>query len=405
MTMRDAFSLHHGNRTGHVLARALILAPLALAGAVGCGDPSTPGGSSSSAGASSGGTSSGTGGKAGTSSGGATSTGGASTGGASSGGASSGGASSGGASSGGACAAPSAAVTTPNRTVKNWNGHKGAVSFTIDDAYGSALDVVVPALKQRNIVGTFYVICNNVASRVADWKAAAMAGNEVTNHTMSHAPASNGNLAELTDCDAYIKTNLGVTSNSFAYPLSNVADPYKSYTTANYIGGRGGSTAPPALVRMTDNPDWSNISADYTGGGEYGTLAKDAINSGIDASVSQDAWYVITTHSILPENNFAGIPAADYEAELDHAIASGAWIGTFAQVAAYARAQKTLTAAVMGGGTTWTWTAAAGTPDGTTLRVVIDGGSLTQGGTALQWNCDGGYYPVDVKTGELTWSP
>jgi hypothetical protein len=38
------------------------------------------------------------------------------------------------------------------------------------------------------------------------------------------------------------------------------------------------------------------------------------------------------------------------------------------------------------------------------LRVVIDGGRLSQKGTPVAWNGRDGYYPVDLSQLELSWS-
>lgn len=408
------------------LRSTFFLAAAAVASA--CGDSAAPADSTDPVETGAGGTesSTGAGGSAGSGvssgAGGAPSTGGA--GGAtaghagamgvagSSGGAGSSGAGGGGVGGGsvmGMCPAAGATATAPGLRVINWNGHKGAVSFTVDDSYDSALSVVVPAMDKRKVLGTFYVICGggNTKSRAADWKKAIATGHEVANHTMSHAAANGTNTPEIANCDAQITTDFMKAPTSFAYPLSNIGEPFKSYTAMHYIGGRGGS-GPPILVKATDKKDWANVSSDYTGPEGGGTHAKAAILTGINGAVTADSWYVITTHSILPENNFAGIPAADYEAELDAAVASGAWVTTFTNAAAYVRGEQALLAAapmtMADGSMKWTWTAAAGTPDDTTLRVVVDGGSLSQGGTKLACTTEGGYFPVKVKAGELTWT-
>jgi hypothetical protein len=39
------------------------------------------------------------------------------------------------------------------------------------------------------------------------------------------------------------------------------------------------------------------------------------------------------------------------------------------------------------------------------LRVLVDGGSLTQDGAEVPWNGEHGFYEVDPGAGELTWAP
>ena len=77
-------------------------------------------------------------------------------------------------------------------------------------------------------------------------------------------------------------------------------------------------------------------------------------------------------------------------------------------VGAYWRGQKTLSgvtpAAAPGGGQTWTWTKPDNFPEGKVLRVTVDGGTLSQGGTPVIWDPHG-YYEISLDAGSLTLSP
>ena len=54
--------------------------------------------------------------------------------------------------------------------------------------------------------------------------------------------------------------------------------------------------------------------------------------------------------------------------------------------------------------TTWTWSLPAHFPPGQTLRVTVDGGTLSQDGEPLTW--DGhGYYEIALDAGMLTHEP
>lgn len=57
-----------------------------------------------------------------------------------------------------------------------------------------------------------------------------------------------------------------------------------------------------------------------------------------------------------------------------------------------------------GDATTWTWTLPDHFPGGHSLRVAVDGGTLTQGGEPLPW--DGhGFYEIALDAETLTWTP
>jgi len=60
--------------------------------------------------------------------------------------------------------------------------------------------------------------------------------------------------------------------------------------------------------------------------------------------------------------------------------------------------------AVPAGAASWTWTLPAHFPPGHSLRVTVDGGTLTQSGQPLTWNGHG-YYEVSLDAGALSWSP
>jgi hypothetical protein len=70
-------------------------------------------------------------------------------------------------------------------------------------------------------------------------------------------------------------------------------------------------------------------------------------------------------------------------------------------VGAYARAQKVFEKVTPDANT---WTLPDHFPPGRVLRVTVDGGSLSQGGTALVWDSHG-YYQVALDAKSLTWKP
>jgi hypothetical protein len=83
------------------------------------------------------------------------------------------------------------------------------------------------------------------------------------------------------------------------------------------------------------------------------------------------------------------------------------WVDSVVNIGAYWRGQQLLQAATpstSGGVTTWRWTLPANFPPGRKLRVVVDGGTLSQNGAPLPWNRRG-YYEVSLDAQLLTWAP
>src|SRR5207237_10070805 len=70
---------------------------------------------------------------------------------------------------------------------------EGAVSLTFDDGMTSQLQLAVPILEEAGLRGTFYVCPRGEdwAERLKPWRAVALAGHEVGNHTVSHLCARN----------------------------------------------------------------------------------------------------------------------------------------------------------------------------------------------------------------------
>jgi para-nitrobenzyl esterase len=65
------------------------------------------------------------------------------------------------------------------------NGARAAIVLTYDDAAPSQLDHAVPALDAAGLKGTFF-LSNVRLADVARWKAVAVSGHELANHTLNH---------------------------------------------------------------------------------------------------------------------------------------------------------------------------------------------------------------------------
>jgi len=85
------------------------------------------------------------------------------------------------------------------RVCRWYGGKKAAVSLRFDDSHSSHIELAVPALNERGLVGTF-LVCPGVAgyrNYHATWEGAVVAaGHELADHTMSHQGASSDAEAE-----------------------------------------------------------------------------------------------------------------------------------------------------------------------------------------------------------------
>ena len=110
-----------------------------------------------------------------------------------------------------------------------------ALSLTFDDARSTQINVGIPILNEYGFRGTFFVSFHATEERLVEWKAAAVSGHEIGNHTMTH-PCSGcydfvrerGNALEdydlekmavdIDDASAWIEDRFGSRPTSFAYP-------------------------------------------------------------------------------------------------------------------------------------------------------------------------------------------
>jgi peptidoglycan/xylan/chitin deacetylase (PgdA/CDA1 family) len=132
------------------------------------------------------------------------------------------------------------------------------VALTFDDGW-SAPDVrkILAILQQAKVNATFFPIAQAVKKESAAWKAVALAGYPIGNHTYDHKDLAGmceaGQLAELARHDAVIARELGVT-----------AQPYMRPPGGNYdIGTRlaAAEDGEQAIVLWDiDTRDWSGIS-------------------------------------------------------------------------------------------------------------------------------------------------
>lgn len=245
-----------------------------------------------------------------------------------------------------------AALAGPVTTVP-WNGHKGAVTFTFDDACASQIANVFPALESRKIHATFFVPGgNNFSSTLESWKMAAKAGHEVANHTASHADLSGLDSTkieqEIRGQDSAIKAlDPSVESVTLAYPFCNTSPLVNRIANRHNIIARtcGGS----AQFAWTTKPSqWMSMTSFIL---QDDATAATALTE-IDNAAKNGTWFVTLNHGV--GGDWLYISTAQMNSLFDRAIQAGTWVGTYQEIAAYWRASKTMdTLTAASGATNW----------------------------------------------------
>jgi peptidoglycan/xylan/chitin deacetylase (PgdA/CDA1 family) len=307
-------------------------------------------------------------------------------------------------------ARPAGATGQPGLRVLDWAGFKSALSYTFDDSQPSQIDHY-PDLKAQRVRVTYYVnpVANWYPNYDATWKDAVAQGSEIGNHTTHHCraaeltgndpntcPASLGSAgAEFDDTGVYIRTRLGQSAVwTSAYPFGDT--DYKPAAASRFLVSRG---VWPGMVAPGTGADAQNLP--------LAEFPADA--SRFDAAASQGRWMIYLFHTLLPTTQDwgGGVNIGAVTDNMAHAKALGTvWIDSVVNIGAYWRGQQLLQAATpttSAGVTTWRWTLPANFPSGRTLRVVVNGGTLSQNGKPLTWDRRG-YYEVSLDAQALSWT-
>jgi peptidoglycan/xylan/chitin deacetylase (PgdA/CDA1 family) len=222
-------------------------------------------------------------------------------------------------------------------TTVPWNGYPGAVSFTFDDALESQLNNVVPALKQRNIHATFFLydVGGTFTNNKDRWIAAAKDGNELANHSLTHADFSTTIDAqnEVSEMATRLRNaDASVQANTFAYPFCAIG--YESVVQSENIIGRGCWFMAPFNPMQWSSPpsNWNNVGAIYV---SDDATATGATIDAIDAA-KNGGWIVTLNHGV--GGDWVAVTKENVYALFDRAIQNGLWVGTYMEVAAYWRA-------------------------------------------------------------------
>ncbi len=312
---------------------------------------------------------------------------------------------------------PPAAVAAAPFTVLDWDGHRGAVSFTFDDAQPSHVEHYAE-LQAAGVPMTFYINTGKPAVDDFDaaWVRAARDGHELGNHTTHHCHADAGARisgcimgAPLADAGAEIEDNAAyITAH---YPQSAV------WTMASPFGDKGWSG--PARTRVFLNRGVaSGMIAPYDATDPF-NLPVHLVATGETAARFDDAtararasgkWVIFLFHTLTPTaaNWYAPVAIADVTGAMRHARSLGdVWVDTVANVGAYWRGQQLLASAPMsatGATSTWAWTLPPHFPPGRSLRVTLRGGGrLEQSGQPLARGAQGDYR-VALDAGTLTFT-
>jgi peptidoglycan/xylan/chitin deacetylase (PgdA/CDA1 family) len=191
-----------------------------------------------------------------------------------------------------------------NYTIAPWfNNKKAAVTLTFDDGLRGQFNVALPLLIQHGFKSTFFVTVKTIESQLKNWdlvNKAALAGNEIANHCITHPHFKNMPL------DSIAIESVG--SNKL---IDDYVPSQKVVTHAYPFGEGGGNTGQDKDIRQT-------ISRLFIGA--RATQNKPYAYNKYDFAKSNDDYYNVNSVMIADSTTMA-----DFGKYIDQTIADGGW--------------------------------------------------------------------------------
>jgi peptidoglycan/xylan/chitin deacetylase (PgdA/CDA1 family) len=209
------------------------------------------------------------------------------------------------------------------------------VTITLDDGYQSQFDLARPALNQRGLKSTYFLISQPIQQSwsgyltLAEAKTLAAEGNEIGDHTVTHPHLPQLSVsqidAELTNSKSWLQTNLGVPN------IPNFASPYGEYndTVISRIQRVFGSHRTQDHGNVFAEDDRYRLRAFYV----RDTTTVGDIEAWIDEAIVEGSWVILTFHEFTTgtptrETQFT---ASNFAAVLDYLKSRGVQVVTVAQ--------------------------------------------------------------------------
>lgn len=238
-------------------------------------------------------------------------------------------------------------------------GAQAAVSLGYDDGLDSQLDHVIPELNKRGLKASFYVPINSptLPRRQNEWKAAAVAGHELGNHSLFHACSSKPPGREWVQKQRDLETTLPeqvqeqvIAANTWLQALDGQTQ--RTYTL-------------PCLDRLASGQDYlpplkAHFVAFRAAGGELITdpMTLDPYNvpvygvegwtaeqliALVDKAAAQHAMVAIVFHGVGAE--YLNVTNPAHDALLDHLAKNKArfWTDSFVHVMSYVKQRQAAT--------------------------------------------------------------
>jgi peptidoglycan/xylan/chitin deacetylase (PgdA/CDA1 family) len=235
-------------------------------------------------------------------------------------------------------------------------GAVAAVSLAYDDALDSQLDTAIPALDRAGLKGSFYLTLSSetLNRRMADWRAAAVRGHELGNHTLFHQCSRSGPdrawVSADNDIDQISATQLaaqirlgntllhaidGKRERTFTTPCGDLmagGEPYLGLIKVDFVAMKSASGGVvPSMATLDPYSVGVAAPSDVTGT-QLIDLVKQAAQAGTMAN--------ITFHGI--GGDYLSVSAEAHEQLLKYLADNRSlyWTDTFLNIMKYVKSQR-----------------------------------------------------------------
>ncbi len=217
--------------------------------------------------------------------------------------------------------------------VTRWQGDApAAVSMTFDDADESHWVLGARMLRDRGLLGSFYLPTDWVTDW-QPWRDLASEGHEIGSHTVTHPLLTGLPLEqveqELLESKNILEAEIGQEVLTFAYPFSAENDAIRAVASNHYVASRAG----PLLdtVNPSAPPDWHGLHAIVPI--SSWNLARMQVE--LDRVMAEKGWLIVQIHGIGNSTAWQPVPASVYRGFLDDALTKDVWITRMIDVISY----------------------------------------------------------------------
>lgn len=187
-----------------------------------------------------------------------------------------------------------------------WNGNRGALSLTFDDALAVQRDYALPAMEKYDIQGTFFAItnCPDYPLDVHAFRKAVAVGNEVGSHSVRHLKAAtldaNAAAYEARESKRVLENHFGQPVTSFCYPYTDAPQILQdAVIAAGYKQARGGRVArKDKYILPSDGVNLYNLPCYHV---NEGCFSHNETFAWVDAALERGAWLNLMFHGVGPD--------------------------------------------------------------------------------------------------------